>query len=357
MPASAYKSSSGERTITENDELTLSFFLQISESTMGHLPRLLRKLWEPVNVYAIHIDRKVSPELVRKLKESLYAENPRYIANVHFMPPELITYRGVSMLLNTLNAIEFLLEKGLSWDYFINISGSDYPLISVHMQRQLLKSTGDRSLNYIAFAPQDKWEPNLGGRYQHFYVDKALSFTPGTATEMIKTHHANPIARAGDFVYTNSEAWMILSRDFCAYSTRGTAARKLLVTFSFSIESSEHYFSTLAYNSHYNATIVPSSLRSIQWFHKGKSAGQHPFYVDTTYEKTPPHNFTFLKTAMGSPQFYIRKFKFADSKLMDVIDNNMNTPGKIKSAKQHFKWTVERNQIWKAHQPSKFPFD
>ncbi len=335
-----------------NKPVTLAFFLQISGSTMGHLPRLLAKIWEPCNVYAIHIDAKIPAQEVKTLHESLLKENSKYADNVYIMDPELITYRGVSMLLNTINGMQLLLEKGADWDFFINLSGSDYPLISPAQQRAFLGSAS-RALNYMTLAPPSKWPSNNEYRYSHFYVDTALSFTTGK-TKVEAVYHKNPAALKSEFTFTSSEAWMISSRQFCEYVTKSAVARKLLVTFAFSVESSEHYFSTLLYNSRFNGTMVHSSLRSVLWSHEGVLAGQHPYFVD---ERAEDGSFKFYKRVITAPQFYIRKFKKANSPLMDVIDKRMNNIEHLKNVQHHFKWLVMTAKDRALHQPSKMPFD
>lgn len=43
--------------------------------------------------------------------------------------PNLVTYRGPTMLANTLHAMSMLL-KIAKWDWFINLSATDYPLVT-----------------------------------------------------------------------------------------------------------------------------------------------------------------------------------------------------------------------------------
>lgn len=309
---------------------------------MPHLPRLLARTWESCNHYAIHIDAKVAKSDVAALRQGIMRDNAEYANNVHFMPQELITYRGVSMLLNTINGMELLLERGAKWDFFINLSGSDYPLVSVATQRKLLASASPHH-NYISLAPVEKWSSNTKFRFSGLHVDEALDFRSPTAatsaTKVLQLDTKNPVAQKPSFVYTNAEAWMINSRAFCEFVTRSAPARKLLLTFAYSVESSEHYFSTLAYNSRFNSSLVPSALRHVIWEFGERVADQHPFYVD---EKGKDGNFVFGKVAAGSPHFYIRKFKHPDSPLMDLIDSRVDDPEHLKVAENHFRWVVSR---------------
>ncbi|KAL6553455.1 Beta-glucuronosyltransferase GlcAT14A [Orobanche gracilis] len=42
----------------------------------------------------------------------------------------MVTYRGPTMVSNTLHACAFLLKRYKDWDWFINLSASDYPLVT-----------------------------------------------------------------------------------------------------------------------------------------------------------------------------------------------------------------------------------
>eukprot|EP00177_Eucheuma_denticulatum_P005941 GFKZ01010832.1.p1 GENE.GFKZ01010832.1~~GFKZ01010832.1.p1 ORF type:complete len:414 (+),score=59.20 GFKZ01010832.1:504-1745(+) len=324
----------------------LAYFIQIAESTASHLPRLLSRLYHPANVYAIHFDSKMPDPLVANITRQIFAINPKYKRNVHIMPSELITYRGVSMVLNTINAMKFLLEHNQDWHYFINLSGSDYPLVSTAQQRELLGRHLDRNFNFISMAKPQRWEQNIAYRMDHFYVDEALSFTD-QPSQVVQIPFLNPLARMMNFRYVNSEAWMINSRDFCRFLVTDGYARKMLLTFSFSVEPSEHYFSTVLWNHpKYNKTIVPRALRHVIWTHEGEDAGQHPFYVD---ERLDGGEFRFRKVAEDSPNFFIRKFKTPDSPLMDIIDGRLDDPTHVDAVTKLYTWitsvAIDQNNL------------
>lgn len=42
----------------------------------------------------------------------------------------LVTYRGPTMVTNTLHAAAVLLREAGDWDWFVNLSASDYPLVT-----------------------------------------------------------------------------------------------------------------------------------------------------------------------------------------------------------------------------------
>ncbi|KAK8939754.1 hypothetical protein KSP40_PGU018867 [Platanthera guangdongensis] len=53
------------------------------------------------------------------------------VGNVYvFSKANMVTYRGSTMVANTLHACAILLKKSKEWDWFINLSSSDYPLVT-----------------------------------------------------------------------------------------------------------------------------------------------------------------------------------------------------------------------------------
>lgn len=345
----AASSSSRATDLVEDDEQTeqlttpgvaeanLAYFIQLSETTLAHLPRLLSRIYHPKNVYVIHFDKKVEPKVTKRIRTNLYKRNPQYKENVMYMSSELITYRGVSMLLNTINAMRELLRFNADWDYFINISGADYPLVSQNTIRQMLGRHLETPLNFMSYAPVEKWQENLGFRMDHIYIDEALSFQrDGGVVQQLPV--LNPLARSMKLQYANAEAWMINSRELCQFVVTSGYARKMLLTFAYSVESSEHYFATLIWNHQaFNRTIVGHAMREVIWHHEGQHAGQHPFYVD---DKNPDGSFKFKKRLATAPTFFIRKFKKAESPMMDFLDGRWENEAHLKGVREKLDWHI-----------------
>lgn len=241
------------------------------------------------------------------------------------------------MLLNTINAMKQLLDRPESWDYFINISGSDYPLVSPATQRRLLGRHISSKFNFLTYTPSSKWPVNRRYRMNPLYVDEALTFSDAD-TKVRQLGETNPLANDLNFQYTNAEAWMINSRDFCQFVVNSNYARKMLLTFAYSVESSEHYFSTLLWNhNRFNRTIVSHALRHVIWVHDGQASGQHPFYVDDTEQDG---SFTFRDSIDASPNFFIRKFKHPNSGMMDYIDSRLDDEKHMQIVNNHLKWVI-----------------
>lgn len=316
-------------------DANIAYFFQISNHTVWHLPRLFKKAYHHNNVYAIHFDSKVPAKVVRHVKSELKKSSPSYEKNTHFMAPEQITYRGVSTVLNTLNAMTLLLEVDAKWDYFINLSGSDYPLVSAVIQRQTL-GRYPPIYNFFSFAEKGKWTRALEQRMGHFHVDEALT-SRKHASRVERVSARNPLIGLMDGQLAYSEAWQINSRAFCVHATSSPLSRKVILAVGYGLSSAEHFFSSLAWSSQrFNSTILPNSMRLIIWEHEGKRAGQHPFFLDERGGANTDGDFIFKGRLQKSPEFFARKFRSPNSALMDWIDSRAGDPKHKAMVEEHF---------------------
>ena len=95
------------------------------------LKRLMKVLYHPGNYYLIHVDYG-APQAEHRAVAEFVASDPVFgqVGNVWVVgKPNLVTYRGPTMLATTLHAMAMLLRT-CQWDWFINLSASDYPLVT-----------------------------------------------------------------------------------------------------------------------------------------------------------------------------------------------------------------------------------
>lgn len=96
------------------------------------MKRTLRALYHPLNQYVVHLDLEAKAEERIELVEFVNSEAVfQRVGNVRVvLKSNLVTYRGPTMVSNTLHAAAILLKEGGDWDWFINLSASDYPLLT-----------------------------------------------------------------------------------------------------------------------------------------------------------------------------------------------------------------------------------
>lgn len=110
-------------------------FAYLISGTKGDAPRLRRVLqavYHPRNFYLLHLDLEASD--TERLEVAKYVKSEvvfREFRNVMVVgKANLVTYKGPTMIACTLHAIAILLKRAKEWDWFINLSASDYPLMS-----------------------------------------------------------------------------------------------------------------------------------------------------------------------------------------------------------------------------------
>uniref|UniRef100_M4EQ90 Glycosyltransferase family 14 protein n=1 Tax=Brassica campestris TaxID=3711 RepID=M4EQ90_BRACM len=109
-----------------------AYLVSGSKGDLESLWRTLRALYHPRNQYIVHMDLE-SPfeerlELASRVSnDSMYSK----IGNVYMITKaNLVSYTGPTMVANTLHACAILLKRSPDWDWFINLSASDYPLVT-----------------------------------------------------------------------------------------------------------------------------------------------------------------------------------------------------------------------------------
>lgn len=109
-----------------------AYLVSGSKGDLNKLWRTLQALYHPWNYYILHLDLESPPE--ERIELASRVENdPVFtaIGNVYIISKaNMVTYRGPTMVSNTLHACAILLKKNKDWDWFINLSASDYPLVT-----------------------------------------------------------------------------------------------------------------------------------------------------------------------------------------------------------------------------------
>lgn len=409
-------------------EVDLAYFVQVAPSNVALLPRLLAATYHADNVYAVHFDLKIDAAVIAATIEKVAialaeAEEPvgeeatpnttqrqevphrrswRGSAlphNLLIMDRTPVTYRGITTVLNTLDGMSALLayahpsssstaagdgtadmrkltraagdDARPPWTYFINLSGSDYPLLSPTAMRRLLgrSDVAARGANFLTLHPREGWELATRNRYRRLVVDTGVGVlgqggpaaTVDTTVRPARVDHplwegadaslpSPSSAEAGDSpestdpppaLLAKGGAWMIASRPFVIYATSSGDARRALVAMANGLSSSEHYFPTLLLGPAWRRTLLPHALRAVYWdpaWSGGVSLGemQHPNTIDPVVpaereevsvtsasgdEDTPPPSAgPFGPRIATSPYLFARKFSRPDAPLLDWID-------------------------------------
>ncbi|KAJ4974315.1 hypothetical protein NE237_007489 [Protea cynaroides] len=249
----------------------LAYLISGSTGDGEMLKRTLLALYHPHNLYVVHLDLVSPPEERGDLLE-FTRSHPVFasVGNVRMITKaNLITYRGPTMVANTLHAAAILLKEGGEWDWFINLSASDYPLVT---QDDLLHTFSylPRDLNFIDHTSNIGWKEFQ--RAKPIIIDPGLYMTQKSDVFWITQRRSVPTA----FKLFTGSAWMMLSRPFIDYCIWGwdNLPRTVLMYYANFISSPEGYFHTVICNAkEFQNTTVNSDLHFISWDNPPK---QHP---------------------------------------------------------------------------------
>lgn len=109
-----------------------AYLISGSRGDLEKLWRTLSALYHPWNYYVVHLDLDSAAEERLELASRVH-NHPLFaeVGNVYMnVKANMVTYRGPTMLANTLHACAILLKRHKDWDWFINLSASDYPLVT-----------------------------------------------------------------------------------------------------------------------------------------------------------------------------------------------------------------------------------
>ncbi|XP_051146541.1 beta-glucuronosyltransferase GlcAT14A-like [Andrographis paniculata] len=295
-----------------------AYLVSGSRGDLEKLWRTLHALYHPLNYYAVHLDREAPLE--ERLQLTSRVENHTLfskVGNVHVIKKSnMVTYRGPTMVANTLHACAILLKKYKDWDWFINLSASDYPLVT---QDDLLYTFSNlsRELNFIEHTSRLGWKASH--RAMPLIIDPGLYQSTKSDIFWVSPRRNLPTS----FKLFTGSAWMMLSRAFVEYCIWGwdNLPRTLLMYYANFVSSPEGYFQTVICNApEFIPTVINHDMHYISWDNPPK---QHP------------HTLTVNDTGkmMASCAPFARKFK-QDNPVLDKIDreflrrkNTSFTPG------------------------------
>nr|GMC92263.1 beta-glucuronosyltransferase GlcAT14B-like [Ipomoea batatas] len=269
----------------------LAYLISGSSGDGESLKRTLKALYHPLNQYVVHLDLEAPAEerveLMKFVKsEPLFAE----VGNVRvIVRSNLVTYRGPTMVTNTLHGAAILLKEGGEWDWFINLSASDYPLVTQDDMLHML-STIPRDLNFIEHTSDIGWKEYH--RAKPLIIDPALYSLKKSDVFWVSEKRSVPSAYK---LFTGS-AWMMLSRPFIEYCLWGwdNLPRIVLMYYANFLSSPEGYFHTVICNAdEFRNTTVNHDLHFISWDNPPK---QHPHYLTVNdYQRMVDSNAPFAR--------------------------------------------------------------
>ena len=264
----------------------------------GQFKRLFRAIYHPANYYLVHVDRRSAVGLQTEIQDFLSS-----FANASLQKSQSILWGGYSLVDAELRGIEELLKISSEWEFFINLSGQDFPLKSqTHIQEFLSRNRGN---DFIRVVNQSEFRPDTLSRIENYFIElgNRILHIP-----IKRLYLRGVIPHIGN-------QWMILSRKFCEFVCYSPEVESFKRFYRHTFISDEGFFQTVIMNTSYKGIIVSDDKRIIDWVPLGTI-------------KLRPRDFTskdaeFLLASQG---LFARKFdETVDGGILSILESNLSS--------------------------------
>lgn len=275
-------------------QVRIAYFIMVH-----HKPDIFRAMFEKIytrdQFYLIHIDRKAKEEVTEEIQVYLM-----HYPNVFILESMNIVPGGFSMIQAELNAMEYLLNANKDWDYFINLSGEDYPLKSQNIIRKFLTINNGR--NYIFYYDQKFYRPDTLKRIQNHFTE----LTYKISSLIYKREFMN-----GVIPYIGGK-WFMFTRETCTFLVNNKRVMDFEDYYLHTFLPAESFFQTVLMNTVFKDIIVNDDKRA--------SIEKSFFYKNLS----PIHLIESLK---NSNQLFIRKVNDkTDESILQYINESFLIP-------------------------------
>lgn len=260
--------------------------------------RLFKAIYDPENHHLIHVDLKAEKNVMKDIKDFL-----KDYPNADIMKSENVVWGGYSMVQSELNGMQYLLSKDINWDFFINLSGQDFPLKPQDYIRKFLGK--NRNKNFIKVAKQATDRPDTMNRIENYFQESNIGFS------------GKPYKRAFMKNITSyiGGQWMILTRSCCEFICSSSEVRKFEDFYRNTLIADESFFQTVLMNTSFDGVIVNDDKRAIIWVPDGDI-------------KLRPK--TLLETDLGfllaGENLFARKFdEKEDAVVLDILESTLSS--------------------------------
>jgi len=278
--------------------------------------RLFKAIYDPKNVYLIHVDKRAGKSFKKEVTEFLSD-----YSNTHLLVSQSVVWGGYSMVRAELRGIKELLQVNKDWDTYINLSGQDFPLkTQANIAEFISKNVGK---NFLLVSDQAKERKITMNRIENYFVETESGFS-GKPTK--RAFMANVVPYIGG-------QWKILTRSCCEFLDSSPKVAKFRKFYKNTLIPDESFFQTVLMNTDFGEKIVNDDKRAIVWIPdfrtklaKKISKKDTMALVASGKVKLRPKSFTesdykFLSTDKG---LFARKFdESVDTKIFDLLELNL----------------------------------
>ncbi|CAL1588916.1 unnamed protein product [Knipowitschia caucasica] len=289
----------------------VAFVLMVHGRAVRQLKRLIKAIYHKDHYYYIHVDKR-SGYMHREVLQ-IAQEYP----NIRATPWRMVTiWGGASLLKAYLRSMQDMLAMmDWKWDYFINLSATDFPtrtnselveFLTQNRDKNFLKSHGRENARFIKkqgldrlFHECDNHMWRLGERR----IPEGLEVSGGSD-------------------------WFALTRRFVEYvmSSQDALVTGLKQFYSYALLPAESFFHTVLGNSHMCDSLIDNNLRVTNWNRKLGCKCQYKHIVDwcgCSPNDFKPQDLIRIQQ-LARPTFFARKFESSvNQEAIEILDTHL----------------------------------
>ncbi len=272
----------------------IAYFIMIH-----HKPEIFKNMFKKIytrdQFYLIHIDKKAKQEFIEEIQ--LYIV---HFPNVYILDSMNIVSGGFNIVQAELNAMEFLLNVSKEWDYFINLSGEDYPLKSQNIIRKFL--TTNKGRNYLFYYDQKFYRPDTLKRIQNHFTELAYVISSFIYKRSFMK----------DVIPYIGGKWFMFTRETCLFLTNNKTVMDFEDYYLHTFLPADSFFQTVLMNTSFNDIIVNDDKRAV---------------LETSFFQNTQNTFNYIQSLKSGNQLFIRKLnKKTDESIRKYIEDSYLTP-------------------------------
>lgn len=230
-----------------NEGVQIAYFILVHRLP-NQFRRLFRAIYSPNDHYLIHIDKRAGEQLYEEIRVFLSA-----YPNTYLLESQSVVWGGYSMVSAELRGIEKLLELDLKWDFYINLSGQDFPIKSSKVRNDFLKR--NKGKDFMIVSNQFNNRPSTMNRIENYFTESETGFI-GSPYERSYMPYTTP--------YIGGQ-WKILSRECCQFITNSPMIGKFRDYYENTLIPDESFFQTVLMNTDSGKNIIADDKRAIIW--------------------------------------------------------------------------------------------
>ncbi|XP_056405521.1 xylosyltransferase 2 isoform X2 [Hyla sarda] len=300
--------------------LRVVYMLVVHGRAVRQLKRLIKAIYHKDHFYYIHVDQRSN------YLHSEVVQIAQQYTNIRVTPWRMITiWGGASLLTMYLRSMQDLLEMtDWPWDFFINLSATDYP------------TRTNRELVYFLSKYKDKNFLKSHGRDNARFIKKQ-------GLDRLFHECDSHMWRLGErqipegIVLDGGSDWFALTHTFVKYVTytQDVLVSELRRFYMYTLLPAESFFHTVLENSKDCNTLVDNNLRVTNWNRKLGCRCQYKHIVD--WCGCSPNDFKpqdIARLQLSRPTFFARKFESSvNQEVLDILDAHLfgepepGTPG------------------------------